>query len=656
MKASAALGTLAISGSALGTAGAQSLPDQPEADEDTVALQFFHREWTEIEARIPDIAETGFGAIWIQQPAEGKLDWDDLTYDGSTGHYDEVGPFGHRDHHPPLGYQPVDLENFDSSLGTEAELESLIETAHEHGIKVIVDVVLNHMANPDGPDGTVDWPQFDEDEHFHDNGTLGDDCEVDGEAADYECDLLGLPSLDVDHPEVQSAHEAYLQRVADLGADGLRYDAAAHVWPWYMQEHVNPLADDLGLWRVAEVWDEGDVDGLLEWADTGMTVFDFPLYSAIVDAFDNGSMENLSQNASPGVVHQDPSAAVTFVQNHDTVGPNVQETDDAQTVPEGREVELAEAFVLAYAGMPMIYRSGPSDHHELEDDGLSTLVQISNEYAHGNVVDRDVGVDHYVFERDGTLLAGINKGNQSESVAVETSWSDTTLVDATGNGDDLEVDASGEVTLEIPSEGYVMYVPDDDADPDPEADAVSFNSIEYAVEEGETAEVDVTVSAGEEDLEDEVTLAVDGTDSASESVCVDAESSTSVDFDVETDDLEDGEYDLTVAISDDSDTAALVVGDDEDGELTLRAMVDVGYGESVYFTGSTDELTDWGGGIEGTWSEGHVWEVTIDDPGEFEWKTRRGPSDETGDTWEDGDNHDHTDLEPDHQGWEDDSA
>ncbi|AHG01126.1 hypothetical protein HALLA_17420 [Halostagnicola larsenii XH-48] len=654
MKASAALGTLALSGATLGATGVQALPDGPEADEDTVALQMFHREWTEIESRIPDVADSGFDAIWVQQPAEMKLDWDDLTYDGTMGFYDEVGPYGHRDPHPPIGYQPIDLRNFDSSLGTEGELESLIETAHEHDIEVIVDTVLNHMANPDGPDGRIDWPQFEADKHFHNNGTLGDDCQVDGEAANYECDLLGLPSLDVEHPEVQSAHEAYIEKIAGLGADGLRYDAAAHVWPWYMEENINPLADDLGLWRVAEVWDEGDVDGLLEWADTGMTVFDFPFYSAISDAFENGSMENLSQNAAPGVVHRDPSVAVTFVQNHDAVGPGVQPTDDAQTVPEGRAVELAEAFILAYAGMPMLYRSGPEEYHELEDDELSTLVAVSNEFAQGEVIDRDVGIDHYVFERDGNLLAGINKGGQTESVTVESGWSDTVLVDATGNGDDLEVGATGEVTVEIPAEGYVMYV--DDADSIPAERGISFESTEYAIDGGESVDIDVTASAGKEALAADVTLAVDGTDAATESVDIDAGSSVSVSFDVETADLADGEYDLEVTIPDDSDTATLVVGGEaDDGELTLRTTVDVGYGQSVYFSGSADELTDWGGGIEGTWSAGNVWEVTIDDPGEFEWKTRRGPSDATGDVWERGDNHNHTDLEVDHQGWTDDA-
>lgn len=169
-------------------------------------------------------------------------------------------------------------------------------------------------------DGEVELPQFDRDEHFHDNGTLGEDCQLDGEEAEYECDLLGLPSFDLEDSHVQDVHADYLGQIADLGADGLRYDAAGHIWPWYFESELNALADDLDLWRVGEVWDY-DVERLLEFADTGMTVFDFPLYDAIVDAFEGGSMAELSQDAARGVVHERPEAAVTFVQNHDTVGP-----------------------------------------------------------------------------------------------------------------------------------------------------------------------------------------------------------------------------------------------------------------------------------------------------------------------------------------------
>ncbi|MDG5758616.1 alpha-amylase family glycosyl hydrolase [Natronococcus sp. A-GB1] len=466
LRSSAAVGALALTGVTIGSTSAAARSEGATAPDDGVGYQYFHREWTEIEADLERVAELGVSAIWIPQPAVSKLSWENLTYEDQEGFYEgEESVYGReRDPHPPLGYQPVDLRDFDSAHGTEDELASLIETAHDHDIDVIVDIVLNHMANPDGPDGEVEYPQFDLDEHFHDYGTLGDGCELEGEEAEmYECDLLALPSLDVEHPEVREAHEAYLRKIADLGADGLRIDAAAHVWPWYFEEYVNRWADELDLWRVGEVWDD-DVGHLLEFADTGMTVFDFPLYNAIMEAFEDGSMEELSQETARGVVHERPEAAVTFVQNHDTVGPEVEPNE-----PEGRAVELAEAFVLAYAGMPMLYRGGAEDRPELEDDDLRALVEVSRTLARGDVIDRHVDENLYVFEREGNLLAGINTTDEDRTVTVETDWRNERLADFAGDGDDVRTDARCAVEITVPAEGWVMYAPDDGvpADPNP---------------------------------------------------------------------------------------------------------------------------------------------------------------------------------------------
>jgi alpha-amylase len=456
LRSSAVLGALGLAGVSIGSNTAAALPEQPTAPEDGVGYQYFHREWTEIEADLERVADLGVDAIWIPQPAVSKLGWEDLTYGDREGFYEgEESAYGReRDPHPPLGYQPVDLRDFDSAHGTEAELASLIETAHDHDIDVIVDVVLNHMANPDGPDGRVEYPQFDLDEHFHDYGTLGD-CELEGEEAEmYECDLLDLPSMNVEHHEVQEAHRAYLEKIASLGADGLRIDAAAHVWPWYFEDSVNRWADEFGLWRVGEVWDD-DVDHLLEFADTGMTVFDFPLYNAIMEAFGGGSMEVLSQEHARGVVHERPDVAVTFVQNHDTTGPGVEQNE-----PEGRDVELAEAFVLAYAGMPMLYRGGAEDRPELENQELQALVRVSRELAHGAVIDRHADDDVYVFEREGNLLAGINTGEEDRTVTVETGWRNEWLVDCAGNGENVRTGPDHEVEVTVPARGWVMYAPD----------------------------------------------------------------------------------------------------------------------------------------------------------------------------------------------------
>ena len=451
------------------TSDASSLPTTDasvttDSEGEGVIYQYFHTPWTEVEDDLDLLADAAVDAVWLPQPARGKLDFQHLATEDQEGFYEPEHPeFGHLEPHPPLGYQPVDLREFDGALGTEAELRSLVEAAHERDIEVIVDTVLNHMANPDpapadlwgdsdDPTETtrLDWPQFETEEHFTD---VPADDYSDVDHPQYDGSLLSLPNLDVSHPEVQAAHEEYLTAIADMGVDGIRFDAAAHIWPWYFAEEINPLCEELDLWRVGEVWEESDVSQLHQYVDTGMTVFDFPLYADIVEAFTRDDLTGLTQEAGGGVVHDDPANAVTFAQNHDTAGPGV-----GPDSPEGEPMHLATAFLLAYPGTPHLFHTSVGD--DLEDERVRDLIRVKNALARGPVIDRHTSSEVYCFEREGSLLAGINVAEESHTHTVEVSWDPgTTLVDYAGDGEAVEVDDDGEVSVTVAGRGYVMYAP-----------------------------------------------------------------------------------------------------------------------------------------------------------------------------------------------------
>jgi predicted alpha/beta superfamily hydrolase len=76
------------------------------------------------------------------------------------------------------------------------------------------------------------------------------------------------------------------------------------------------------------------------------------------------------------------------------------------------------------------------------------------------------------------------------------------------------------------------------------------------------------------------------------------------------------------------------------GSITLRMLKDVGYGNALFFTGNQASLTSWGTGVQGTWSTGSYWSVTLPNPGtQLEFKVRKGTYGGTGSTWESGANH-----------------
>lgn len=53
-------------------------------------------------------------------------------------------------HYPYHGYYALDYTEVDENMGTAEDLHEFIDTAHEHGIRVVFDVVMNHSGYPDG--------------------------------------------------------------------------------------------------------------------------------------------------------------------------------------------------------------------------------------------------------------------------------------------------------------------------------------------------------------------------------------------------------------------------------------------------------------------------------------------------------------------------
>jgi glycosidase len=93
-------------------------------------VQYFNTSWVEITARIPELAEAGYGSIWLPPPTKGS--------GGLSVGYDLWDPFdlGSRDQRGSVR----------TRYGTEAELLRLVETAHRFGIRVYFDNVMNHRA------------------------------------------------------------------------------------------------------------------------------------------------------------------------------------------------------------------------------------------------------------------------------------------------------------------------------------------------------------------------------------------------------------------------------------------------------------------------------------------------------------------------------
>ena len=78
-------------------------------------------------------SDLGVNALWISAP-----------YEQTHGYCDSgAGHFAHYSYH---GYYVLDYTETDANFGTPEEFETLVDTAHEHGIRVIMDIVMNHCG------------------------------------------------------------------------------------------------------------------------------------------------------------------------------------------------------------------------------------------------------------------------------------------------------------------------------------------------------------------------------------------------------------------------------------------------------------------------------------------------------------------------------
>ncbi len=80
--------------------------------------------------------DLGVTALWISAPYEQMHGY----CMGGQGHSNS---FPHYSYH---GYYALDFSQTDANFGTEKEFETMVDTAHKHGIRIVLDIVMNHVG------------------------------------------------------------------------------------------------------------------------------------------------------------------------------------------------------------------------------------------------------------------------------------------------------------------------------------------------------------------------------------------------------------------------------------------------------------------------------------------------------------------------------
>ena len=91
-------------------------------------ISFFHGgDFVGITEKLDYIKGLGFNAIWVTPPVKNYS----MGFNSAAYH----------------GYAGVDFTTTDSRFGTETEFSQLVSEAHKRGLKIFVDVVVNHTAD-----------------------------------------------------------------------------------------------------------------------------------------------------------------------------------------------------------------------------------------------------------------------------------------------------------------------------------------------------------------------------------------------------------------------------------------------------------------------------------------------------------------------------
>lgn len=196
----------------------------PELAQQTIqggaVLHCFCWSYNEIKTKLPEIKAAGYSAIQtspVQPPTNYNTSWTD-----TQNQWWKL-------------YQPLDLavtngSTYNSWLGTKEQLTSMCAEAENYGIKVIVDIVANHVANNKDNSGTFEHIHDDvaerlrKEEYYHDIATRKPNGSTDRyENTHYH---IGMPDLNTENTDVQNMVIGLCEECIDCGVDGFRFDTA----------------------------------------------------------------------------------------------------------------------------------------------------------------------------------------------------------------------------------------------------------------------------------------------------------------------------------------------------------------------------------------------------------------------------------------------
>lgn len=270
------------------------------------------------------------------------------------------------------GYAITDYYKVDPRFGSNQDYRNLVKSAHEKGLKIIMDMVENHCGtgyywNDNLPtrDWYNQWPAFTRSNY---RGGV----QSDPHASEYDFNKMVKGWFDVTMADLDQHNELLAKFLIQntiwwieyAGLDGIRQDTYPYPYKDFMADWMKAILEEYpGFNVVGEVWlnypsqvaywldNPTNKDGYRSYLTN---VFDFPLMYAMSRAFnekdswDKGTL-SLYETLSRDFLYSNPMNIVVFADNHDG------DRFFSKVQQDIRKFKLGMVFLMTVRGIPQLY-------------------------------------------------------------------------------------------------------------------------------------------------------------------------------------------------------------------------------------------------------------------------------------------------------------